>query len=77
MNIVRVPNFEEQLQVLAQAINSSLVLSKLKTDKPGVVSTTAPTFSNATSCINLSKENQELNNEEVRYDVDSLEAIRI
>ena len=72
-----VPNFEEQFQVLDQAINSSTVLSKLKTDKPSVISATAPTFSHATSCINMSKENQGLNNEEVRYGVDSLEAIRI
>ena len=53
------------------------MLSNLKTDKPGVVLATARIFSHAKSCMNVSKENQGLNNEEVKYDVDSLEAIRI
>nr|POE91612.1 hypothetical protein CFP56_25654 [Quercus suber] len=70
-----VSNFEEQLQALDHAINSSPELSNLKTDKPGVVSTATPIFSHAKSCINVSKEIQGLNKEEVRYDVDSMEAI--
>jgi len=70
-------NLEEQLHILDHAINSFPVLSNLKIDKPSVVSATAPIFSHAKSCINVSKESQGLNNEKVKYDVDSLEAIRV
>ncbi|KAK9985096.1 hypothetical protein SO802_034621 [Lithocarpus litseifolius] len=72
-----VPNFEEQLKALDHAINSSPVLSNLKTDNLGVGSAAAPIFSQAKSCINVSKESQGLNKEAVSCDVDSLEAIRI
>ena len=69
-----VPNFEAQLQALDNAINISPVLPNLKIDKLGVVSAAAPIFSHAKSCINVSKEIQGLNKEEVRYVVDSVEA---
>ena len=57
-------------------INSSPVLSNLKPDKPSIASAIAPNFSHATSRINVSKENQGLTGDEVRYDVDSLERLK-
>ena len=68
-------NFEEQLHVLDQVINSSPVFSNLNPDKHGVALATAPNFSHATSYANVSKENLDLIGDEVRYDVDCLEAI--
>ena len=71
------PNFKEQLHVLDQSINSSPVFLNLNPDKPGVALVAAPNFSHATSYANVSKENLDLIGDEVRYDVDALESIRV
>lgn len=76
-NTKEVPSIEEQLHVLDQGINSTPMFSNLKPENSGIASATIPKFYHAISCTNVTKENQCLIRDEVRFDVDSLEVIQI
>nr|POE62234.1 hypothetical protein CFP56_71358 [Quercus suber] len=79
-----VSDFDEQLQLLDREIDSSPNLSKLQSDNLDAVSVNVPilnevdatpNFSHVQPCINVSTAGQELNEEVINYEEDSLEAI--
>ena len=72
-----VPSIEEQLHVSDQGINSTPMFSNLKPENSSFALATVPKFYHATSCTNVAKEIQYLIRDEVRSNVDSLEATQI